>query len=900
MGVLGGGKTVAVSSVVYNMAGAIENRPNFLQNVILGKALDNSGYSYGEYIVSSYMNGPGIKLRNFARWAETYGYSNIVGMTPGDLHVGNSLDQDVLAGEIPVTTPGNTIVLQAAKIDIADYSYWVDQYMFENHSDLLDTDYVADFDSVTGDITITFEDTTTETFTPVGYDDTGAFLYASYFEAIPDYSNPVDTGDVIDLADGDPFPDIIGWTEDSLVTTPTDVDLLTTTETVVTYSDTTPGSSDTVVDTITDTYDEIVGVWEKTDYLGNHPTIPDATYSLRQVMNQWQTYEILEDTTVDTTVEDLGGGVSKTTVVTTTTQTLHLLRSYRLDTQELIQSSWTSAKMFIYQKGTGNLTLDAMFDPPDSFGSFFPFIPIRIDNQFISSSAWKPETYPHVVKAMKKSVKGSFDDIVADIADNPSIGNIDYAYASFGVSLNTQENSCKRYIYELFHEIIFGQSMGADVLGDWQTAYAAAHASVLAFEEWRLAQGDEGNPLNGVFPPPAIIPYPNPPEYALRVESGTRTDLNYFMQMYWRAVDESVGSGLGKPGAKRGELWFEKVGTDVYPQWIYVDGVYMPGAPLELEHLRLWWQFEDASWKRLDIYGLSHINKIYGSKIVEISAFQALDDTDESGFLVPLHQEIYKRTPIVHSTQMSTACCYLVFNCYEVNKEKWYQTAVFKILIVIAVIVITVITAGAAGPAGVGLLGANLAVGTALGAVGTAAVFVGAIANAVAAMILTQIISVVSVSAFGPKVGAIVSVVVGVLALQVGSAIASGASMATTLTNMMSVDSLMSLTSATADGYAKFVQANAQELVQQAQQIMATTQTELQEIEKKRSEMFANPNQMILDTLTLTDATVASPLETSSVFLERTLMTGMDISGISLDILSNFASITLSTELPGT
>jgi hypothetical protein len=177
---------------------------------------------------------------------------------------------------------------------------------------------------------------------------------------------------------------------------------------------------------------------------------------------------------------------------------------------------------------------------------------------------------------------------------------------------------------------------------------------------------------------------------------------------------------------------------------------------------------------------------------------------------------------LVDGTQMATACCYMVMNCITIKKQKWYETIAFKILLVVLVIVVTVITAGAAGPAGAGILGANAAIGAALGFAGTAAIIVGAIANAIAAMIISQIISYASNAIFGPKIGAIVALVATVVAMNVGTAMASGASLVEGFNALMSAENLMQLTMAAGNGYAGFVQGQTAELVPMSRNSLTT------------------------------------------------------------------------------
>src|SRR5690606_14099864 len=198
-----------------------------------------------ESIVNSYLEGPGMRFRKFAQWAEDSDYNDTIGLVTGTILTGDSIDTEALLDEIPVT-PGSVPSLQSAKIGEDDYTYWADQWVSENYPDRLSTDYVSDFDEAANLITITWEDESSDSFTPVNYDPQGNYLYAVYTELLEEEVMPVVEGDVQVLDPEDDFPDTTGWTE-------------------ISYEE---------VD------DEIHGVWERSTYMGQADD-RDATYTLK-------------------------------------------------------------------------------------------------------------------------------------------------------------------------------------------------------------------------------------------------------------------------------------------------------------------------------------------------------------------------------------------------------------------------------------------------------------------------------------------------------------------------------------------------------------------------------------------------------------------------------------------
>lgn len=827
MGIFGSRKKTYVSSVVYNMAGDELNRPHYLKTTVLGAVINNRS-SISDSIIGSYLEGPGVRFRNFAKWARDSNYNDVIGLVTGTIQTGNSIDDEVLVDELP-TPAGHTVSLQSASLGGADFTFWADQFIAEDFPERLGTNYTVDFNEATNTITITWEDTSTETFVPTDFDPSASYLYAVYTTIGPDEAGSLVEGDVIELDEEDDFPDTTGW------------DLI-----------------DTIVDdTIT------TEVYRRITYRGQAPD-RNATYT----ETEWM-YQITEDDT----------------------------RSYQIDTQNTYHAPHSNTKVFIYKRNSGNPVLDAMFAPNDSMGSFFPFIPFRIDNKFISET-FMPTVYPLAKKAYRRSTTGRYDKMIEQLEDNEDLDEIDYAYLVFGVSLNVLENASRKYIYRFFQEILNDYS--ADGTYDsWKAAWEAADASQQAWMNWKEAQSNPSDPLFGSAEP-TRIPYPAEPSNSVRIHSGNNPTMNFDMTIKWLSIKEETGVGLLKPDAKRDEVWMAITREEEFEEtyWNEVDGTWsrVPGNVVAANEFTINWQVTPTSWRRIRIVGLKHINMIYGGKSVDITAKEALEDPEESGFIIPLHEGIYRSMGMVDMTQMSTACSFMVFNCYQVVKKKWYQTGIFQIIVVIIIVVISVYTGGAGAGAAGGVLGTNAGVGAALGLSGTAAIVAGAVANAIAAMLIVRVINTASTAVFGEKWGAIIGAIAGVLALQVGTAMASGQSLSTSFGNMMRAENILKLTTAAGKGYSEYLAASTAELVKETQQVME----EYKEESRKIREAWVNNlggNRGIIDPVALTEAFGVTP-ESIDSFLGRTLMTGSDVAEMSLDMLTNFVDMTLSTALP--
>jgi hypothetical protein len=210
--------------------------------------------------------------------------------------------------------------------------------------------------------------------------------------------------------------------------------------------------------------------------------------------------------------------------------------------------------------------------------------------------------------------------------------------------------------------------------------------------------------------------------------------------------------------------------------------------------------------------------------------------------------------------------------------------------VVFAVMIAITVATGGAGA--IGLLGTAGSVGASLGFTGLMATIVGAVANALAAMILMQIISWASVKIFGAKLGMIIATIASVAAMTVGTSMMNGMSFSAAWGNMMSAANLLKLTNSAIGAVGGYIQASTAEIMQKTADMMNEHEKAMNDVQKQYIETFGlgafwfDPNQ-------LTDNNPGGTVEMPQSFLDRTLMTGSDIADMSMNMISDFASLTL-------
>jgi hypothetical protein len=896
MGLFSKKKKIIVSSVTYNLAGDIKDRVKFLSTAVAGHILSApSSASLAETITKSLTGGPGVRFRNFSKWAQTSGYNDLIQLSAGSISIGGRVNQEALLNALP-RGADETIELQNADVGLADYGYWADQYMAENHPTEIEENYEIDMDEAINTIYIRFPDGRVYSFQPQGFDYTIKYLYASYLVKKTDQKLEVVPGQTVQLGNIANWPDVSGWTYESGSSVQRTMTLNQTTVRTVTYSDGRPGTSETTGTSTTDTYEDSDYIWFKDDYVGQQAgsdqIVTDRSYQQNTTRSVKKSQTYVDEQTYD--IGD-GSGVKVTYKTVTTGEYRDWDFSYTPSKQKVIVSEWSDLKILIYAQGTGKPELDALFNIGVSSSQYFPFIPIRVGNRFIEDETYREAN----TRAIRRSTNSNYDKVEKQVADTPSLKDIDNAYMMFGVSLNTKEPAAVKYIFKFFDSILNQGAGGTAALTDWEIRWAAANESRLVWINWKQAQSDSANPLFGT-PEPAQLLYPTPPTNSLNLYSSK---FGFNITVEWTGISRIKGNGLAKPDAKRGDCWTTLGGTKDYNELLYTSGI-VGERPSTSGFITITWQLTDTEYESIGVWGLYHTNIVYKGKGVGVRVDDAMRDTDESAFLIPLNDAIYRSLSLTVATQMSTSMAYMVFNCYDVVKQKWYQTSWFKIVLIIIIIVITVVTMGG-GAGSAGLLGPSAAVGTSLGFSGTVAIIVGTVANAIAAMVLSQIITMGAKALFGEKVGAIVGAIASVIAVSVGTSMANGGTAMVGLENLASTENLLRLTVAAGQGIAGFMKAATAEVAADTQKLLNAYEEESSKIDKLYEQNIGYGITFI-DPLSLTDATVGGGgnqneltiAEGPDSFFSRTLMTGSDIIEMQQSMLTNFASMMTTTTLP--
>lgn len=906
MGLFSKKKKIFTSSSVYNLAGDVNKRPNVLKTTVLSQAINHTYPSFGESITGTYLNGQGMRFRSFSRWVDRVGYRDLVGMvSPKLTYVSrSSTAMFEIASEIK-EIENTDLHIKNVDIGFGEIEWWGDSFVSENRPDLIGKNYLVDIDEE-GDlaqIEVYLEgDETYETpievvtFFPLGYNPDSEYLYVSYVRVGERVrGTPTITYDEY-LENESDFSDTSG--REVLVTLPLpeEIEAYSYIENTYTYSDSRPPLVEVTNKVYKFTYIEV----DTKEYVLKTPLASDFGQLVENIDSiiQITTENVSLVSSAPTTTTQVVDGVTitKTSITYTPIRGEISYREIREEREDLAKE-WGAPKLFFYEKNTGNAYLDTLFGSSQNTGEYFPVMPIKYGS-FISD-VYLPNIYEKNIKGFKKfsGDRKSYGKILKSIKENPDIGDIKYVYTMFGASINTQDNSAKRYIFDFFNSFYMENQNTSDNLNAYLASISAIETRTLEWKTWFDAQKNINSPLYGK-PEPSLIPYPVAPKYSFSL----RNAYNFNYSLSWNSVEVVDGVGQIIAGSKMGRVYIER-GVDIVINTPTLDQElgYSQDVVTTITGITISLQTSNDTWRKITVRGLSSFNLIYKGKGEYLDGVAELLRREESALIIPLNDTAFKSMGLIKGTQFTTANTYLIFNTYKVVKQKWYQTTLFKIILVIVIIVVTVFTAGAGGglAAGGGVLGGNAAVGAAVGfAAGTtAAALAGAVLNAIAAMVIAGIITKVATALFGAKIGAIVGAIASIVVLNVGTNVAAGQGWTVNYNELTKSVNLLKLTDSVSQAFIADINAQTALISKETRAFVAEYEKESQRIEDLYALTFGAGTEIDIKAIVEISSQFAYKKESADAFLSRTLMTGTDIAQLSHDMVTKFANITTSLHL---
>lgn len=567
----------------------------------------------------------------------------------------------------------------------------------------------------------------------------------------------------------------------------------------------------------------------------------------------------------------------------------------------------SDVSLFTYRMGEGNAVFDALRPISNPMPEFYPILPLRLNNQSLRDM--DQDLQDEVTKGFKYLTGRKPDEVLDTIEDHDDVDDMDHVFMVPGVSLNTPDPVCKEYLYKFFNQLKERELVDFDAEQFLENSINDAE-NYVRWGRWERANGGEFNTYTNPFRDgdinlsvgSAVLTYGASNTNRVSIKMDGMDEFHF--EITWGSIKEFDRPGNAKrydgqarPKAKLGEYWIAKL--PVKDLVIDLDYMRDPGQGPNREprttRIGIFHQYAKRRYRFLEITNLRHVNYVYGDKTVRIDAYEALEDEEESGFIMPLHYPTVQAMGMLDNVKLSNATCYLVVNSYTRVKQKWYQKGFFKLVLVVASIALSWVTGGGSLAAAGGLLGGNVAVGLAVGATAATAALVGAVVNGIAGVIITTLLSKAAVAFAGEKWGAIIATLATFVAFQIGGHYAATGNFNVDWGSMFRIDNLMDLTNSVSGLYNQYLAGDTMEIYEQMSQLQKDQADALEKIREMTDDVLGVTN-IAFDPMLLTDATEHFG-ERSEAFLGRTLLTGSDLAELSHEMVHSFAELTL--ELPG-
>lgn len=900
MGLFSSRTVIKVASTVYNMAGPEADRPNFLKSTMFGAVMNPESKYIGETLVRSYLQGPGINQRLLFNYAVR---NDFPGLPTLSMNKAISVNAEVVRPFLPVPDypAGLVAEIQSANIADGDYEVFAERWMNENYPLEIGSQWVAEYNREPHTITVQRAGGSSHTFPAGEYDYQSRFVVCHYYTVLSEQLDPVVEGLLVtDILEGD-LPSVLGFTLTSTTNTGIETYTQSQTRTITrSYSNGDPTTVTTDYPVVTTDFDTIRRIYQR-DVFNGGTGQGISTTKTRTFITTWERRQVFTSSSSTTVINDIGGGHTETVVTEITGDFLRTTYNHKTDTQNISLSKVVGGnQIFIYKIGGSNAVLNALDVTvgTSTDAEYFPILPIRLNNVSITDPIYA-DLYESSRKLYKRATKRQkLIDLVEEVEDNPDLDEIDYAYVQWAVTLNSKEKEAIKYLYAFWKDLIPFHGLPSNYISTLVGSQAEYAAAIAAEQEWIEAQSNMFHPLYNT--PRPQVPYLTEPQiFSLNFVTDHADLSGWDNRVKFSFIDELTNSGLGKPDAKAGDYWIVKGNPTT---WVTAHGVFSRSGfngdsdrrliTNSMPTMLIYWQMSETQHKIVRVHGAVHENFIYRGKAVRTNSDEALDDVDDSGFLIPLHMPSLRNSGLVSATQLASTNTYIIFNSYQVYKKKWYQTFL-GMLFIFFVIVITAALIAPATVGGIsGIFGTNAALGASFGFTGTGAIVAGAITNALAATLISMALTTGATAIFGEKWGAIIGQILGfTISFGMGGGFDD-------LASFFQPQNLLAFSSALANGYQGFVAANIAEMNAELMALSEETNARIKEIQDKLAELLGN--DLAFNPMSLTDAGRGNESRTGSYlpesldeFIQRTTLTGSDIVDMTLSIITDFADISL-------
>lgn len=312
-------------------------------------------------------------------------------------------------------------------------------------------------------------------------------------------------------------------------------------------------------------------------------------------------------------------------------------------------------KYWIYEIGVGTYpTIDAIYnDVMTDPGTFFPFTYFRFNKQ--SQITNKTSDSFKTSKKMLKYLKMDYETVAENMDQNPDIANVEQAMMMMAVPANSGNEVEAKYLFDFFKTVYNNHPI--------QKPYQAIIDTGNKFTDFAAAFRAEYEALSSTM-----------------VISDNRFQLSLSYDGVYKKKKVGV---IGKIGDSKVEL---KLGSTSQEFTDPSGDVFTENFPRTTHLYKR--QLTETIYEEIQVVGLKSTYYI-------LDQHHATADEDDDILLIPINRAISNMYSLPVKEELYGRSLHYIFNSVVITKIKWYQTGLFKYLMIIVAVVITIVTAGA-------------------------------------------------------------------------------------------------------------------------------------------------------------------------------------------------------------
>lgn len=306
----------------------------------------------------------------------------------------------------------------------------------------------------------------------------------------------------------------------------------------------------------------------------------------------------------------------------------------------------------LYMRGAGSNTyLDNLYNVTDKYGEFIPRIYARLDGKKLNKEEFKDKPEYKDMEKLCKRIGMDWGTWVDEIHNSVgSVGDVTQIFMTYALAVNTEDPIIRSYLYQYFYD------MYKTIPNSYATSdFANIHADMLA------SGSKKGQ--------------------AIEIKDNVYTQRINFSSIGYIDISGSIGEvGTYDSGLVSKEVVIRVPGSS-FPKSKDMVAKY--------HYFRK--QITKNIYREIRIYGLSTTEVVKNGKTSTASG-------DDEQLLIPLDLSLKLDMRMKDKEALFSKALHIVLNTYKVVKKKWYETGIFKAIMLIVAVVISVVTVGAGAP----------------------------------------------------------------------------------------------------------------------------------------------------------------------------------------------------------